>query len=428
MANLATGLLGRFIPQSAGLSEEDRSAIARQGLLSVGLGLLGARNGGNFGASLADGLQSGLLAINRGVDNAGDQAYKRAMIANQMAGGSGMQEFNMLTKGLPDEDVVKSRRIKLGLDPRAVTAAARNGMLMGADNVERPFDYDPTTRRLRVLDNGQWVPADQSTNMPLSAGGVPATDASGTRINIGADVPPEIAAAIRADPNAGAYGTPQAPIQPVNPGLFQSAPKQVTAGQVAGAEANARNASDLAYLQPTLGLQTNAAIQRAGGEAAARGQVELQQANAQASNEKSRAANNILGLIQQAREYLPKAGEGFIDRTINKANQAVGRSTPQTQANQKLKIIGGQLTSAQPKMSGPQSDKDVMLYREMAGDVANENLPVQDRLAALDAIEQLQQKYATARPMSPYANEQSAPAAAGAPRRLKYNPATGKIE
>jgi hypothetical protein len=44
-------------------------------------------------------------------------------------------------------------------------------------------------------------------------------------------------------------------------------------------------------------------------------------------------------------------------------------------------------------MEGPQSDKDVLLYRQMAGDVANRDLPIATRAAALDAIEKVAQKY-----------------------------------
>ena len=46
-----------------------------------------------------------------------------------------------------------------------------------------------------------------------------------------------------------------------------------------------------------------------------------------------------------------------------------------------------------PKMSGPQSDKDVQMYREMAGELADDTKPIQTRLAALQTIEQLNNKY-----------------------------------
>jgi hypothetical protein len=44
-------------------------------------------------------------------------------------------------------------------------------------------------------------------------------------------------------------------------------------------------------------------------------------------------------------------------------------------------------------MEGPQSDKDTALYRQMAGNVADASMPVAQRLASLDTLEKLQQKY-----------------------------------
>jgi hypothetical protein len=45
-------------------------------------------------------------------------------------------------------------------------------------------------------------------------------------------------------------------------------------------------------------------------------------------------------------------------------------------------------------MSGPQSDKDVQLYREMAGQVGDPTLPVGTRQKASETIRRLNEKYA----------------------------------
>lgn len=52
------------------------------------------------------------------------------------------------------------------------------------------------------------------------------------------------------------------------------------------------------------------------------------------------------------------------------------------------------MVSNVPRMEGPQSDFDVKNYREMAATVGDSTIPVKDRLAALDTLEQLQAKYA----------------------------------
>ena len=51
------------------------------------------------------------------------------------------------------------------------------------------------------------------------------------------------------------------------------------------------------------------------------------------------------------------------------------------------------MVAAMPKMSGPQSDKDVAMYKDMAGNLSDPTIPIETRLAALDTIEKLNQKY-----------------------------------
>ncbi|EKT4106575.1 transglycosylase SLT domain-containing protein [Stenotrophomonas maltophilia] len=79
------GLLGRFIPQANGLSESDRDAIGRQSLLSLGLGLL-RPSGGSFGGALANGIQSGLLSANQGVQDAENARYKNEILGRTRQG------------------------------------------------------------------------------------------------------------------------------------------------------------------------------------------------------------------------------------------------------------------------------------------------------------------------------------------------------
>jgi len=62
------------------------------------------------------------------------------------------------------------------------------------------------------------------------------------------------------------------------------------------------------------------------------------------------------------------------------------------QADQ-LRAIAGIVTAKMPRMEGPQSDRDVALYREMAGDIGNSNLPVSRRVAALQTVRALNEKY-----------------------------------
>jgi hypothetical protein len=45
-------------------------------------------------------------------------------------------------------------------------------------------------------------------------------------------------------------------------------------------------------------------------------------------------------------------------------------------------------------MSGPQSDKDVLLYKQMAGQIGDPTLPAAQKKAAMDTILKLNSQYA----------------------------------
>lgn len=77
----------------------------------------------------------------------------------------------------------------------------------------------------------------------------------------------------------------------------------------------------------------------------------------------------------------------------DRAAATVGYATPGSIPAQELKQLGGFLTAKMPRMEGPQSDKDVMLYREMAGMVGDDTVPIERRLAALKSVRNIVAKY-----------------------------------
>lgn len=118
------------------------------------------------------------------------------------------------------------------------------------------------------------------------------------------------------------------------------------------------------------------------------------QTGAQAAGVKD--AREALQLADQAESILRagKATGSGIGSMVDTAAGWIGRDTEGAQAAAQLKAIGGMLTAKMPKMSGPQSDKDVQLYREMAGAVGDQMLPIGTRLAALETVREIQQRYA----------------------------------
>jgi hypothetical protein len=71
----------------------------------------------------------------------------------------------------------------------------------------------------------------------------------------------------------------------------------------------------------------------------------------------------------------------------------IGQSAKGAPEADQLRALSGALTAKMPRMEGPQSDKDVQLYREMAGQIGNAGLPIARRLAALKTVESLWGKY-----------------------------------
>jgi len=145
------------------------------------------------------------------------------------------------------------------------------------------------------------------------------------------------------------------------------------------------------------GLAQSAEARALQGEIA-KGNLAIRTAEAEAKAEERQKpvteAKESLKLIDQAEALLDKATGSLTGTAVDVVAGALGKSTEGAQAASKLKAIQGALVAKMPKMSGPQSDKDVLLYREMAGQVGDSTLPVETRKAALETIRQIQERYA----------------------------------
>jgi hypothetical protein len=110
---------------------------------------------------------------------------------------------------------------------------------------------------------------------------------------------------------------------------------------------------------------------------------------------KTSQGQTVLDLASRAKAVLPQASSGLISSLFTMATDAAGIPTDKSKADGQLRVIGGALTSNIPRMEGPQSDADRLLYQQSAADVANPNKPYQTRIAALEAVIALNEKYAT---------------------------------
>ena len=117
--------------------------------------------------------------------------------------------------------------------------------------------------------------------------------------------------------------------------------------------------------------------------------------NKNSPQQETKRAQNVLSLIQQAEQILSsgKATGSGIGSLLDTGASWFGVSTEGAQGTAQLSTIAGQLVSNMPRMEGPQSDKDVQMYKQMAGDLGNASLPVATRIAALRQMQALNEKY-----------------------------------
>jgi hypothetical protein len=120
-------------------------------------------------------------------------------------------------------------------------------------------------------------------------------------------------------------------------------------------------------------------------------------------------ANDVLALLNEAEPLIGKATSSRIGALYDAAAGAVGASPDGAPQAAQLRAIEGALVSKMPKMSGPQSDKDVLLYKQMAGQIGDPNIPVASKRAAMATIRSLNERYAGVAPGS------SAPGASKGP-------------
>ena len=117
--------------------------------------------------------------------------------------------------------------------------------------------------------------------------------------------------------------------------------------------------------------------------------------NKNSPQQETKRAQNVLSLTQQAEQILSsgKATGSGIGSLLDTGASWFGVSTEGAQSTAQLSTIAGQLVSNMPRMEGPQSDKDVQMYKQMAGDLGNASLPAATRIAALRQMQALNEKY-----------------------------------
>lgn len=121
--------------------------------------------------------------------------------------------------------------------------------------------------------------------------------------------------------------------------------------------------------------------------------AQIQAKQVEAQFEKTRGATTVIGLLNGIEDLIDQAHGGFFGNVYGGMEAAVGKRSEANIADSQLNVIAGALTSQMPKMSGPQSDKDVLLYRQMAGDIGNPNISAEAKKAAVATVRGIQDAY-----------------------------------
>lgn len=114
--------------------------------------------------------------------------------------------------------------------------------------------------------------------------------------------------------------------------------------------------------------------------------------------------NNARGILSG--ETKP-TGSG-IGTIVDAAGAVVGYTPKGAPQADQLRAISGQLVAKMPRMEGPQSDRDVQLYTQMAGQIGDSTIPVKRRLEALKTVEGIIHKYEPKSPTGMSAHDQQA--------------------
>jgi hypothetical protein len=104
-------------------------------------------------------------------------------------------------------------------------------------------------------------------------------------------------------------------------------------------------------------------------------------------------AVSVKSVIQQAREVIPKATGSTGGAALDSFYAIGGKATEGSKAIAKLRVLQANLMMNQPRMEGPQGEKDVELYQQAAGQIGDPAVPRDIKLEALNTIEEINNRY-----------------------------------
>lgn len=258
------------------------------------------------------------------------------------------------------------------------------------------YYLDPTTnQRTYLADPVKGISMDSSGNVGIMPGWSSAT----AQQTIAQKLPEQmIAAAGRVNLRTNPDGT-QTPVSELseNP-VLRGMGQYLSVGQAPvqggrtpstdGAAPSSGGQTPASGGQAKYGISSDQAIANA-----VKKEEQITQVQNDAKNKQAIEANKAL-----ARKYLDQAAiaekllksnpsSGLFSSMVDKTLGAFNIPTESGKIANSLDAVGGWLVSNVPRMEGPQSNFDVENYKTMAGNVANRDIPIENRLKALNTIQ-----------------------------------------
>lgn len=138
-------------------------------------------------------------------------------------------------------------------------------------------------------------------------------------------------------------------------------------------------------------LESEVAAQQAISQGKATGQATG--AVAGETEKRGVTAGRTLEMLDLADPLIDAATGSVTGAVADKLVGAFGFAPSGAQAIAELKVLQASLMTSMPRMEGPQSDADVKLYREAAGQIGDPMIPRDIKKAALQTIRRLQRQY-----------------------------------
>lgn len=348
------------------LSSKDKSGALGQALFQAGMGILSAKTGGNIGAAIGQGGMQGVQAYGSAIDDLKREKLQGYQIQRQQQREATQDERQAKLDGYTDinfnnqqTQFQQSQAKTQAMQELAKKHLKPDGSFDQNGYVAELYQYDPKEAMdyREKMDLAGERRASMALNREIS-----------NKAQFGGQ---EI---MKDEAGNLFYGTT----------IRDPRTQQIVPSIVAADGSGVKPQGRLMIANNSYGLTAGEKVQQVGNEKTA----ELSAGAKGAAKAEMKGFGTTMAAIERAKEILPTATDSLVGRGRDAVFGAFGATTKAAQDASELDTTAGWLMTNVPKFSGPQSDKDVMTYNIMAGQVGDRSKPHAERLRSLQTLEQ----------------------------------------